>query len=91
MAQKNRVLDVKVSCSCKEIADKILLMCTAIGIKPAPTDISDVSNSKYRRTMQSVDEALHINTTNYISLTNLIKQFPAQNITIIKMLSAISS
>jgi len=48
----NRVLDAKMSCSCKEIADNILIMFTATGIKTTPTNISDVSNSKIRETMQ---------------------------------------
>ena len=55
--------------------------------KTSHTDISDVNNNKNRQTMQSVDEAVHWN-TNYISLTNLTKQFPKKKkkITIINTL-----
>jgi len=54
------------------ITDNILIICTEIGVKTTHTDISEVSNSKNRKTMQSVDEAVQRNMT-YISPNNLTK------------------
>jgi hypothetical protein len=46
VVQKNRVLEAKVSCNCKEITDNILIMCNETCIKTTHEDISNVSNSK---------------------------------------------
>jgi len=88
--QKNRVLDSKMSCNCKESTDNILIMCTEIGVKTTHTDISDVRNRKkstnYTVLTKQFTEIQRIIFLLPISLNNFQKKI---TILVIKILWAI--